>query len=368
MVFMLKAIAADFGVGVKDVSEALFLTLAARPLGALVFGRLADRVGRRPVLMGVILAFSVFSALSGAAASLTQLLLVRALFGFAMGGEWGLGASLVMETVPAAARGRVSGLLQSGYPAGYLLASLAYFLFFDALGWRWMFVLGLAPALLVAFIRAGVEESPVFLARRHEASAPSLRVFADHWKRGLYLVVLMTAFTTLSHGTQDLYPTFLQDQHGLPTKVTGTITLLMNLGAICGALAFGLLSHRLGRQRTIIAAAVLAAPVIPLWAYGDGVAQLAVGAVLMQFAVQGAWSMVPAYLNELSPFAIRATFPGVVYQLGNLVSSRNVVFQADLAASRGGDYAFALAVVAGITVAVLVVCTTFGPHPQDDMS
>lgn len=368
MVFMLKAIAADFGVGVKDVSEALFLTLAARPLGALVFGRLADRIGRRPVLMGVILAFSVLSALSGAAGSLTQLLLVRALFGFAMGGEWGLGASLVMESVPAAARGRVSGLLQAGYPAGYLLASLAYFLFFDAIGWRWMFVLGLVPALLVAFIRAGVEESPVFLARRHEHSPPPLRVLAAHWKRGLYLVVLMTAFTTLSHGTQDMYPTFLQEQHGFSTKLTGTITLLMNLGAICGALAFGLLSHRLGRQRTIIAAAVLAAPIIPLWAYGHGMAQLAAGAVLMQFAVQGAWSMVPAYLNELSPFAIRATFPGVVYQLGNLLSSRNVVFQADLAASRGGDYAFALAVVAGITVAVLVVWTAFGPHPQDDMT
>jgi len=367
IVFMLKAIAADFGVGVKDVSEALFLTLASRPLGALVFGRLADRVGRRPVLMGVILAFSVLSALSGAAGSLTQLLLVRALFGFAMGGEWGLGASLVMETVPAAARGRVSGLLQAGYPAGYLLASLAYFLFFDAIGWRWMFVLGLAPALLVAFIRARVEESPVFLARRHEDAAP-LRALAAHWKRGLYLVVLMTAFTTFSHGTQDMYPTFLQEQHGLSTKVTGTITLLMNLGAICGALAFGMLSHRLGRQRTIIAAAVLAAPVIPLWAYGDGVAQLAAGAVLMQFAVQGAWSMVPAYLNELSPFAIRATFPGVVYQLGNLLSSRNVVFQADLAASRGGDYGFALATVAGITIVVLVVWTAFGPHPQDDMA
>lgn len=367
MVFMLKAIAASFGVGVKDVSEALFLTLAARPLGALVFGRLADRIGRRPVLMGVILAFSVLSALSGAAGSLTQLLLVRALFGFAMGGEWGLGASLVMETVPAAARGRVSGLLQAGYPAGYLLASLAYFLFFDAIGWRWMFVLGLAPALLVAFIRAGVEESPVFLARRHEQPPAGLAVLAAHWKRGLYLVVLMTAFTTFSHGTQDLYPTFLQEQHGFPTKLTGTITLLMNVGAICGALAFGALSHRLGRQRTIIAAAVLAAPVIPLWAYGDGVAQLAAGAVLMQFAVQGAWSMVPAWLNELSPFAIRATFPGVVYQLGNLLSSRNVVFQADLAASRGGDYGFALAVIAGATIAVLVVWTAFGPRPAEDL-
>ena len=367
MVFMLKAIAADFGVGVKDVSEALFLTLAARPLGALVFGRLADKVGRRPVLMGVILAFSVLSALSGAAGSLTQLLLVRALFGFAMGGEWGLGASLVMETVPASARGRVSGLLQAGYPAGYLLASLAYFLLFDALGWRWMFVLGLAPALLVAFIRMGVEESPVFLARRHETAPPALATFAAHWKRGLYLVVLMTAFTTFSHGTQDLYPTFLQEQHGLPTKVTGTITLLMNMGAICGALAFGALSHRLGRQRTIIVSAALAAPVIPLWAYGDGLVQLAIGAVLMQFAVQGAWSMVPAWLNELSPFAIRATFPGVVYQLGNLLSSRNVVFQADLAAARGGDYAFALAVVAGLTIAVLVVWTAFGPAPRDEL-
>lgn len=368
MVFMLKAIAADFGVGVKDVSEALFLTLAARPLGALVFGRLADRLGRRPVLMGVILAFSVLSALSGAAQSLTQLLLIRALFGFAMGGEWGLGASLVMETVPTRVRGRVSGLLQAGYPAGYLLASLAYFLLFDALGWRWMFVLGLAPALLVAFIRMGVAESPVFLARRHEPAPPPLRVLANHWKRGLYLVLLMAAFTTFSHGTQDIYPTFLQEQHGLSTKVTGTIAVLMNVGAICGALAFGALSHRLGRQRTIIAAAALAAPVIPLWAYGDGLAQLAVGAVLMQFAVQGAWSMVPAYLNELSPFAIRATFPGLVYQLGNLLSSRNVVFQADLAAARGGDYGFALAVVAGITIAVLVVLTALGPSPQEDMA
>ena len=371
MVFMLKAIAASFGVAISDVSEALFLTLAARPLGALLFGVLGDRYGRRPLLMGVILAFSVLSALSGAARGLTELLVIRALFGFAMGGEWGLGASLVMESIPARLRGPVSGLLQAGYPSGYLLASLAYYLGFDALGWRWMFVLGLAPALLVFYIRMGVEESPAFLARRAEGIAQPhlmpLAVLAAHWKLALYLVVLMTAFTTLSHGTQDLYPTFLQEQHGFQTHLTGAITLLMNVGAILGALAFGTLSGRLGRRRTIIAAALLAAPVIPLWAYSQTAATLALGAFLMQFCVQGAWSMVPAWLNELSPVAVRAMFPGFVYQLGNLVSSRNVVFQADLAEARG-DYGFALALVAGITIAALAIWTALGPERSGELT
>jgi len=374
MVFMLKAIAASFGTSISDVSEALFLTLAARPLGALVFGLLGDRFGRRPVLMGVILAFSVLSALSGAAQTLTQLLLIRALFGFAMGGEWGIGASLVMETVPRRVRGAVSGLLQSGYPSGYLLASAAYFLAFDAVGWRWMFVIGMLPALLVFFIRMGVEESPEFLARRAEKRAVAgaaeeagpvpqspLGAVISHWGLALYLIVLMTAFTTFSHGTQDLYPTFLQQQHGFGTKMTGAITLLMNVGAICGALLFGLISNQLGRRRTIIAAALLAAPVIPLWAFSQTAVMLAIGAFLMQFCVQGAWSMVPAWLNELSPPAIRAMFPGVVYQLGNLLSSRNTVFQANLAES-SGNYGYALALVAWITVAVLVIWTALGPE------
>lgn len=373
MVFMLKAIAASFGTSISDVSEALFLTLAARPLGALVFGLLGDRFGRRPVLMGVILAFSVLSALSGAAQTLTQLLLIRGLFGFAMGGEWGLGASLVLESMPQRLRGAVSGVLQAGYPSGYLLASAAYFLAFDAIGWRWMFVIGLAPALLVFFIRMGVEESPEFLARRAERlarpvgdpDAPILQsplgALAAHWRLAIYLIVLMTAFTTLSHGTQDLYPTFLQQQHGFATRLTGAITILMNIGAICGAVVFGLLSHELGRRRTIIAAALLAAPVIPLWAFSQTAVMLAIGAFLMQFCVQGAWSMVPAWLNELSPVAIRAMFPGVVYQLGNLLSSRNAVFQANLAESTG-NYGLALALVAGITVAVLIVWTAFGPE------
>ncbi len=365
MVFMLKAISTSFAVPVSHVAEALFLTLAARPLGALVFGWLGDRFGRRPVLMLVILLFSAFSALSGFARTLGELLLIRALFGFAMGGEWGLGASLVMETIPARLRGPVSGLLQSGYPTGYLIASLAYYLLFDMLGWRAMFLLGLAPALLVLFIRMKVEESPVFLARQHEPRVFPLATMIANWRLGLYLIVLMTAFTFLSHGTQDLYPTFLQEQHHFSTRQTGAVTVIMNVGAIIGALVFGVLSERIGRRRSIMFAALLAVPVLPLWAFSNGIMALTVGAFAMQFAVQGAWAMVPAWLNELSPPAIRAMFPGVVYQLGNLIASRCTVLQANIAEGRGGDYAFALALVTGVTVAVLVVWTAFGPERNE---
>jgi SHS family lactate transporter-like MFS transporter len=366
LVFMLKAISTSFGVKVSDVSAALFLTLAARPLGALAFGWLGDRFGRRPVLIAVILAFSFFSALSGFARDLGELLLIRALFGFAMGGEWGLGASLAMESIPARMRGPVSGLLQSGYPSGFLLASLAYFLFFDALGWRLMFLLGLAPALLVLFIRMKVEESPVFLARKHEPKSIPLVAIGKHWQLALYLIVLMTAFTSFSHGTQDLYPTFLQKQHGFSTQTTGAVTVFMNIGAICGALVFGSLSERMGRRRAIMCAALLAVPVLPVWAFSQSVLMLALGAFAMQFAVQGAWGMVPADLNELSPPTIRATFPGLVYQLGNLLSSALGPFQATVAERRGDDYGFALALVAALSITVLVIWTAFGPERKQE--
>jgi SHS family lactate transporter-like MFS transporter len=363
LVFMLKPISEAFGADVKSVSEALFLTLAARPAGALVFGACADKFGRRPVLMLVVLLFSVFSALSGLAQTLGQLLLIRALFGFAMGGEWGIGASLVMETIPTRLRGLVSGLLQSGYPSGYLLASLAFYLLFDPLGWRAMFFVGLAPALLVFFIRLRVEESPMFIAHRKKPAEQPARAIARHWKLALYLVVLMTAFNFFSHGTQDLYPTFLQKQHGFGTQVTGALTAVMNFGALAGALIFGTWSQVIGRRRAIMVAAALALPVIPLWAYSNGLIALAVGGFLIQVAVQGAWAMVPAYLNELSPPAVRAMFPGFVYQLGNLIASRNGVIQAGIAERHGDNYSLALALVAGITAVVLMIWIAIGPEP-----
>jgi SHS family lactate transporter-like MFS transporter len=367
MVFMLKAIGEEFGASIEQVSGALFLTLAARPFGALVFGWLGDRFGRRPVLMVVILLFSVFSGLSGLATSLPQLLLIRACFGFAMGGEWGLGASLVMETIPARARGFISGLLQAGYPTGYFLASLVYYLFFDAIGWRAMFFIGIAPALFVLFIRMRVEESPTFEARRGQRHPGVLRVLAKHWKLVLYLVVLMTAMNFLSHGTQDLYPTFLQKQRGFDTHTTGMLAIVLNVGSIVGSLGFGYIAERVGRRRNLAIGCALALPVIPLWVYAGSLLPLAAGAFLMGVAVQGAWGNIPAYLNELSPPAVRAMFPGLVYQLGNLIASRVSPLQAGIAESRGGDYAYALAVVTAITALVVMVWLWFGPERRGEL-
>src|SRR3569623_382902 len=277
MVFMLKAISEEFGASVEQVSEALFLPLAARPLGALVFGWLGDRFGRRPVLMVVIALFSAMSGLSGLAGSLPQLRLIRACFGFAMGGEWGLGASLVMETIPVKSRGIVSGLLQAGYSTGYLLASLVYYLFFDAIGWRAMFFIGIVPALFVLFVRSHVEESPTFTARLREARPNVFAVLAQHWKLALYLIVLMTGMNFLSHGTQALYPTFLQTQHGFDTHMSGPLVMILNVGSIVGSLGFGTLSEWLGRRRTLALASVIVLPVIPLWAYGGSLVPLSAG-------------------------------------------------------------------------------------------
>jgi SHS family lactate transporter-like MFS transporter len=362
MVFMLTAISKEFGTDVKAVAVAIFLTLAARPFGAFVFGLLADRFGRRPILMIVILAFSAFSALSGLARSLNELLLIRVMFGFAMGGEWGIGASLVMESVPARLRGPVSGLLQSGYPSGYFLASIVYALLFDAIGWRGMFFVGIAPALLVFLIRLHVEESPAFVARKAGPRVNPFRELATNWKIALYMIVLMAAFNAFSHGTQDLYPTFLQKQHHFDAHLTGTLAAIMNLGAIVGGIGFGIWSERIGRKRAIIIACLLALPVIPLWAYSATPVMLGIGGFLMQVAVQGAWGIVPVHLNELSPGAVRAMFPGFAYQIGNLIMAKNVVIQTGIAERHGDNYGLALALFGGVTAVAIIIWTLLGPE------
>ncbi|MEI9991114.1 MAG: MFS transporter [Rhizomicrobium sp.] len=364
MVFVIKDVAAEFGAGKADIAWATTLTLALRPLGAFFFGRLADRFGRRPVLMADVALYSVLGFATAFSPNLIVFLVIRALFGIAMGGEWGTGASLTMETVKPEARGLVSGLLQSGYPTGYLLASIVYRNFYDVLHWRGMFLVGIIPALLILYIRRHVPESPGW-SRDHARTGTVLSVLAKHWKLALYAIVLMTAFNFYSHGTQDAYPTFLQVQHKFDTHTTGNIAILYNIGAILGGWTFGLWSQSFGRRRTIIVASLLSIPVAWIWAYSETAGMLALGAFLMQFFVQGAWGVIPAHLNELSPADARGTFPGTVYQLGNFIASYNLVLQTRIADSHGENYSLALfgvAVAAAIAIAIL---TAFGREARD---
>ena len=360
MVFVLRAVAAEFHTNVKAVSVAITLTLAMRPLGALVFGMLGDRYGRRQILMIDILLFSILELASAFAPTLVALLVLRAAFGFAMGGEWGLGASLTMETIPAKSRGLASGILQEGYACGFLLASIVYGLLFDHIGWRGMFMVGVLPALLVLYIRRNVEESPAWHRMRSQPRRSLATIIRNHGGLFLYVVILMTAFNFFSHGTQDLYPTYLQAQRKLSTHTVSMIAIIANIGAIIGGIIFGTLSQRIGRRRAIIAAALLALPIIPLWGFSTTVGLIALGAFLMQISVQGAWGVIPVHLNELSPDEVRGTFPGFAYQLGNLLASANATLQAGFAQDHGGNYALALATVAAIAAVSIALLTSVG--------
>jgi SHS family lactate transporter-like MFS transporter len=307
-----------------------------------------------------IIDYSLFELASAFAPSLKVFLITRALFGIAMGGEWGVGAALAFETLPAEGRGFFSGLLQEGYAVGYLMAALVYGTVFRLTGWRGMFVIGALPAFLVIYIRTKVDESPAWLQGQVSRTAER-RLGKDIFTyvgTFIFLVMLMFSFNSFSHGTQDLYPTFLQKDHRFTPQTVGLIAIVANLGALLGGILFGTWSEKIGRRRAIMIAALLTIPLIPLWAYSHTVPMLALGGFLMQFMVQGAWGVIPAHLNELSPPAVRGTFPGFAYQLGNLLSSRNVVVQARLAERNfGGMFAPVLAWTV-VIVATLVALVT----------
>ncbi len=364
MVFVLKDIATEFHTKIPEVALAITLTLAARPVGALIFGRLADKFGRRPTLMINVGIYSLLELLSGFSPNLATLLVLRTLFGVAMGGEWGVGSALTMETIPPRSRGMVSGLLQAGYPSGFLIASIVFGVLYPYVGWRGMFFVGVVPALLVLYIRGNVPESPAWKAmeKKQHNRVGLFSTIRKNWTLALYSIILMTAFNFFSHGTQDLYPTFLREQHHFDPHTVSLITVVLNIGAIVGGLFFGTLSEKIGRRRAICIAALIALPVLPLWAFSSGAVLLAVGAFLMQISVQGAWGVIPVHLNEISPDEVRATFPGLVYQLGNLIASVNATMQATVAVSSGNNYAFALAIVAGIASVVIAIFILFGPE------
>jgi SHS family lactate transporter-like MFS transporter len=359
MVFVFKDIAKEFHVAISDVSVAVVLTLAMRPVGALIFGRLADKFGRKPTMMANILLYSVLEMASGFAPSLFALLVMRALFGIAMGGEWGVGSALVMETIPPKSRGFVSGLLQAGYPSGYLLASVVFGLFYESIGWRGMFFVGVLPALLVVYIRRNVTESPAWEAMAKKPRKGLVETLLANWKLSLYSIILMTAFNFFSHGTQDVYPTFLREQHHFDPHTVSWIVITLNIGAIIGGISFGGISEKIGRRKAIFYAALFALPVLPLWAFSTDPMMLAAGAFLMQISVQGAWGVIPVHLNEISPDEVRATFPGLVYQLGNLLASVNLYLQTRIAEANDKNYSIALVTVAGVTAVVLASLIMF---------
>ncbi|MGO9404990.1 MAG: MFS transporter [Terriglobales bacterium] len=351
----LTAIAREFHLPDKAIAFSLALTLAFRPVGAFIFGLMADRYGRRTPLMIDLVFYSAVEVATGFAHSFTTFLVLRALFGIGMGGEWGVGASLAMEKVPPRLRGFLSGMLQQGYALGYLLAAVCFYFVFPRWGWRPMFFIGGLPALLGLFVRFKVKESEVWQKTRHTDWSSLGREICSHWKLFLYLTLLMMMMNLTSHGTQDMYPTFLQREWHMGATQRAVITAISMVGAILGGLFFGFFSDRFGRRRAMVAALVSAVAMVPLWAYAPSLALLVLGAFLIQFMVQGAWGIIPAHLSELSPDSVRGFLPGFAYQCGVLLAGSVAYVEAILAQHTRYANAMALTAFVVFTLAAVVV-------------
>jgi MFS transporter, SHS family, lactate transporter len=354
VVFALTAIAKEFGKSDAQMALTITVTLALRPVGAFIFGLMADRYGRKLPLMIDLVFFSIVEVLSGFAPNYATFFLLRALFGIGMGGEWGVGASLAMEKAPSGRRGILSGLLQEGYATGYLLAAVCYFFVFPRWGWRPMFFIGGLPALLALFVRYRVHESEVWERTRHKDWSSLGRAIISHWKLFVYLTLLMAGMNLVSHGTQDMYPTFLQRDWGFSAQKRAALTAFSMVGAIIGGVSFGYLSDRVGRRRSIVLALVLAIAMIPLWAFSQSLTGLVIGAFAMQFMVQGAWGVIPAHISELSPDSVRGFMPGFAYQCGVLLASSIGYLEALLAARTSYAHSMAIAALTVFSVAAII--------------
>lgn len=361
LTFVVVQVAHDFHRSVPDIVLTISACLFTRPVGAFIFGLLADHYGRRTLLISNIIFYSIVEVLSGLAPSYAIFFALRLLYGVGMGGEWGVGASLALESVPARLRGVISGLLQEGYAVGYIIAAVAYATVFPHFGWRVMFFVGGLPGLLSLFIITKVKEPEAWHQAKTDWGTYKHSLFSN-WKLFIYLVVLMSFMNFISHGTQDLYPTFLQVQHGFSVHLTSVITVVSMIGAILGGLAFGLASNHFGRKRCMIVAALLAVLTIPLWALAASETVILAGAFLMQFMVQGAWGVIPAHLNELSPGALRGFFPGFAYQLGAAIAGLIAPIEAVLARQHG--YSTIMAGAAALVLIVGSIVIALGPEAR----
>jgi len=371
MTFVVGDIGKAFGVDKGTVLYGLFLTLALRWLGALIFGVLADRFGRRGPLMASILLYSLIEFATGFSTTITMFLVLRALFGVAMGGEWGVGAALALESLPEKSRGFFSGVLQQGYATGYLLAAVTFYLVYPHFGWRALFFVGAVPALLVLYIRLAIPESQAWKEQQTRNAGKTGNLVAAFAKQPMLFVIvilMMSAFNFMSHGSHDLYPTFLREQHHFDPGTTSLLAIIANIGAIAGGTLFGGLSQAWGRKRAIISSSLIGILVVPLWAFAPSTALLAVGAFLIQFFVQGAWGVVPIHLNELSPGIVRGTFPGFAYQIGNLISAGTSNFENHFAKTSfpigadGADFGKAMAIFMVVVFLAVAILTALAPE------
>jgi SHS family lactate transporter-like MFS transporter len=361
LVFVLPAVAKEFGRSIPAMALTTTATLATRPVGAFFFGLLADRYGRRPVLMANIAFYSLMEVLSGLATDYSTFMALRLLYGVGMGGNWGVGASLVLESVPPKWRGVASGFLQQGYAVGYLLAAGALYTVFPRFGWRAMFFVGVIPAIITLFICTKVQESEAWHQARTNWSTYRNAIFGN-LKLFFYLVLLMSMMNFMSHGTQDMYPTYLQRQLHYNTSSTALVSAVSMLGAIFGGLIIGNFSDRFGRRRSMVAAALLAVCSIPLWVFAPSMPLVMVGAFIMQFMVQGAWGVIPAHINELSPPQVRGFFPGFAYQIGVLIASSVAYIEALL--GEHFTYATAMATLAAGVFLLGAVVIWAGPEAK----
>lgn len=369
VVFLFDTLAEHFHVSKASVVYTLTLTLAMRPIGALFFGALSDRFGRKQPLIFCVLYFSLLTVLTGLAPNFLTFVICRALYGIGMGGYWGIGASYAMESSPRRFRGVLSGMMQAGYPMGYLLAAVAMQTLTPALGWRSVFFVGAPVAVLIVVLTLFAPESEAWKQHRPTSVKQVLGSLVQHRGMFLYLLLMMSVMLCLSHGTQDLYPDFLKSIPGITAKyVLGMkalygIPILYNIGAILGALFFGQLSQKIGRRNSIMLALVISLLSIPAWAFGSTLGVLVAGSYLMQTGVQGAFGVIPAHLNELSPDAVRSLFPGFVYQLGVLLASPATAIEFVLRDHFG--YPWALTMFEGTVIVVMIIIFWFGPEARD---
>ena len=356
VIFLFDTLAQHFHVSKADIVLSVTGTLAMRPVGAVIFGMLADRYGRRRPLMANVIFFSTIELLCGFAPNYTVFFILRLLFGIGMGGEWGVGASLAMEHAPVKWRGVLSGILQSGYSNGYLLAAIAARVVLPNFGWRAMFWVGGIPALLALYIRTKVPESEAWQQHRVARTIDGPKIAMQHKRLALYMVALMFLMNCLSHGSQDLYPDFLKHGHGILPNTVAYLTMFYNVGAVVGAVIFGLLSERIGRRYSMLCALALSLIVMPAWAFGGTLIVLALGAFVMQMGVQGAWGIIPVHLNELSPGSVRGLLPGFTYQIGILLAAATPTVEFALRDLLGYPWAltvFELVVIAGLTLLLI---------------